>query len=146
MWAFHFQEPNNYIYLYVCLLSFEPLHPFFPPPPTPSMKVKVAQLCPTLCGPMDCSPPGSSVHGILQTRTLEWVAMPSSRGSSWPWDWPQVSSTAGGFFTVWATREAPYPWQLSICSLYLWAWVLFFFNTPHISEIIQHLSFSVFHI
>ena len=40
------------------------------------------QLCPTLCDPMDCSPPGSSVHGILQARILEWVAMPSSRGSS----------------------------------------------------------------
>ena len=46
----------------------------------------VAQLCPTLCNPMDCSPPGSSVHGILQTRILEWVAMPSSRGSSQPKD------------------------------------------------------------
>ena len=42
----------------------------------------VTQLCPTLCDPMDCSPPGSSVHGILQERTLEWVARPSSRGSS----------------------------------------------------------------
>ena len=44
------------------------------------------QLCPTLCDPMDCSPLGSSVHGILQVRILEWVAMPSSRGSSWPRD------------------------------------------------------------
>ena len=41
-----------------------------------------AQLRPTLCDPMDHSPPGSSVHGILQTRSLQWVAMPSSRGSS----------------------------------------------------------------
>ena len=40
--------------------------------------------CPTLCDPMDCSWPGSSVHGILQGRILEWVAMPSPRGSSWP--------------------------------------------------------------
>ena len=39
------------------------------------------QLCPTLCDPMDCSPPGSSVHGILQARILEWVPIPSSRGS-----------------------------------------------------------------
>ena len=48
------------------------------------VKVKsfVAQLCLTLCDPMDCSLPGSSVHGILQARILEWVAMPSSRGSS----------------------------------------------------------------
>ena len=48
-----------------------------------SLKVKVTQSCLTLCDPMDCSPPGSSVHGILQARILEWVAMPSSRGSSW---------------------------------------------------------------
>ena len=44
-----------------------------------------------LCDPMDCSPPGSSVHGILQARILEWVAMPSSRGSSRPRDWTWVS-------------------------------------------------------
>ena len=42
--------------------------------------------CLTLCNPMDCSPPGSSVHVILQDRILEWVALPSSRGSSWPMD------------------------------------------------------------
>ena len=46
---------------------------------------------------MDCSPPGSSVHGILQARILEWVAMSSSRGSSWPRDWTQVSCIAGRF-------------------------------------------------
>ena len=44
--------------------------------------MKAAQLCPTLCDPKDCSPPGSSVYGILQTRVLEWVAMPFSRASS----------------------------------------------------------------
>ena len=54
---------------------------------------------------MDCSPPGSSVHGILQARILEWVAIPFSRGSSWPRDQTQVCCIAGGFFTVWATRE-----------------------------------------
>ena len=43
---------------------------------------KSLQSCPTLCNPMDCSPPGSSAHGILQARILEWVSMPSSRGSS----------------------------------------------------------------
>ena len=46
--------------------------------------------CVQLCGPMDCSLPGSSVHGNLQARVLEWVAMPSSRGSSWPRDWTHV--------------------------------------------------------
>jgi len=44
--------------------------------------VLVTQSCPTLCDPMDCSPPGSSVHGILQARTLEWVAILFSRGFS----------------------------------------------------------------
>ena len=51
------------------------------------LKVKaseVVQLCPTLCDPMDCNRPGCSVHGILQARILEWVAVPFSRGSSWP--------------------------------------------------------------
>ena len=56
--------------------------------------------------PMDYSPPDSSVHGILQARILEWVAMPSSRGSSWPRDWTQVSSIAGRFFTIWDMRKA----------------------------------------
>ena len=49
------------------------------------------QSCPTLCDPVDCSPPGSSVHRIIQSRMLEWVAMPSSRQSSWPRDWTHVS-------------------------------------------------------
>ena len=61
--------------------------------------VLAAQLC-LICDPLDCSPPGSSIHGILQARTLEWVAMPSSRGSSQPKDWTWVSCIAGGFFTL----------------------------------------------
>ena len=107
----------------------------------------VAQLCPTLWDPMDCSPPGSLVHedspgkntrvgchsfiqGIFLTqgskpdllhcrqipyhlnhegslRMLEWVAYCLSRGTSQPKDWTRVSCIAGGFFTNWATREAP---------------------------------------
>ena len=59
-------------------------------PPT-HVRVKSLQSRPTLCSPMDCSPPGFSVHGILQARTLEWVAVPSSRGSSWFRDQTQVS-------------------------------------------------------
>ena len=59
-----------------------------------------AQLCSTLCSPMDYSLPGSSVHGIFQAKILEWVAMPSSRGSSQLRDGTQVSCIAGGFFTV----------------------------------------------
>ena len=67
---------------------------------------EVSQLCPTLCGPMDCSLSGSSVHGIFQARVLGWVAISFSRGSSRPKNWTQVSHIAGRHFTVWATREA----------------------------------------
>ena len=70
------------------------------------VKVLVAQSCLTLCDPMDCSPPGSSVFGILQARMLEWVAIPFFRGSSRPKDWTWVSYIAGRFFTIWATGEA----------------------------------------
>ena len=66
---------------------------------------EVAQSCLTLCDPMDCSPPGSSVHGIFQARVLEWVAISFSRGSSQPRDRTQVSRIAGRHFTVWATRK-----------------------------------------
>ena len=65
-----------------------------------------AQLYLTLCDPLDCSPPGFSVHGMLQTRILEWVAISFSRGSYRPRDRSQVSCTAGRFFTNWATRKA----------------------------------------
>ena len=68
--------------------------------------VLVTQSSPTLCDHMDCSPPGSSVHEILQARILESVAIPFSRGSSQPRDWTWISCIAGRFFTVWATREA----------------------------------------
>ena len=67
---------------------------------------EAAQSCPTLCDPMDCSPPGSSVHGISQARKLEWIAVSFSRGSSWPRDQTRVSRIAGRRFTIWATREA----------------------------------------
>ena len=59
--------------------------------------------------PMDCSLPGSSVHGFLQARILKWVAMASSRGSSWPRDQTQVSCIAGRFLTGWATRKPSLP-------------------------------------
>ena len=60
----------------------------------------IAQSCPTLCSLMDGSLPGSSVHGILQARILQWVPIPFSRGSSLPRDWIQVSCIAGKFFTT----------------------------------------------
>ena len=66
--------------------------------------------CPTLCDPLDCSPPGSSVQGIFQARIREWVAMSSARGSSRPRDGTRVSMSpalAGRFFTTSATWETP---------------------------------------
>ena len=75
--------------------------------------MSVAQSCLTLCDPMDCSPPGYSVHGILQARILKWVAISVSRVSSQPGNWTQVSCIAGRCFTVWATREG----LVLICSI-----------------------------
>ena len=79
----------------VCVQNLLHLHIYI------CLKVKVTQLCPALCDPMD-----STVHGILQTRVLEWAVFHFSRGSSQPRDRTQVSCIAGGFFTSWATREA----------------------------------------
>ena len=70
-----------------------------------AMKVLFTQSCPTLCDPMDCSPPDSSVYGILQAGILKWITIPFSKGSSLPRDQTQASCTAGRFFTIWATRE-----------------------------------------
>ena len=100
-------------------------------------EVKVPQSCLTLCNPMDCNLPGSSVHGILQARILESVAISFSRGSSQAMDRTQVSCIAGRLFTVWATREAI---ERIGCGKILWKsgpWVLQW------SEISQ-LSWKVF--
>ena len=81
------------------------------------VKILVTLSCPTLCDPMDCSLSGSSVCGILQARILEWVAISFSRRSSRPRDWTQISCAAGGFFTIWATKQAQLPtsrWDLSL--------------------------------
>ena len=89
--------------------------------------VLAAQSCPILCDPTDCSPPGSSVYGILQASILEWVAISFSRGSSRPKDWTQISCIAGRFFTIWATREGMkdpnmklyQTWKLAACLGYV---------------------------
>ena len=78
---------------------------------------EVAQSCPTLCDPMDCSLLGSSVHGIFQARALEWVAISFSRESSRPRDRTQVSRIIGRLFTIWgATREATYVYTYGMCT------------------------------
>ena len=79
----------------------------FPSPMHESEKWKWSRsVCLTLCNPVDCSPPGPFIHGVLQARIPEWVAIPLFRGYSQPRDWTQVCCIAGRFFTIWATREA----------------------------------------
>ena len=75
----------------------------------------VTQSCLTLCDPMDYSLPGSSVHRILQARILEWVAIPFSRGSSWPRGRTQVSHIAGGFLSEPPGNSVPDCAMTQIC-------------------------------
>ena len=75
------------------------------------------QSCPTLCNPIDYNLEGSSAHGILQARILEWVAIPFSRGSSQPRDRTLDSCISGRFFTARVTREAPLPFYFTIKTL-----------------------------
>ena len=80
------------------------------------MEVLAAQSCLTLCSPLDCSPPGSSAHRILQARILEWVAISFSRGFSQPRGRTWVSWIASRFFTVWTRNHWPivailFPWK-----------------------------------
>ena len=71
---------------------------------------KSLQSCPTLCNPLDCSPPGSSVHGILQARILEWVSISSSRESSWPRKETSCASSSGRWDLYhWCYLGSPYP-------------------------------------
>ena len=90
-----FLQPRNVMYSYNCGSQVRHHH-----------ESVVAQLCPTLWDPMDCTLPGSSVHRIFQARILEWVAISFSRGSFGPRDRTQVSRIASRFFTIWATRES----------------------------------------
>ena len=77
---------------------------------------EVTQSCPTLCFPVNCSLPGSSIHGILQARILEWVAISFSRVSSRPRDRNRISCIGGRRFNLWATKEAPsYKLKSSAC-------------------------------
>ena len=93
--TFSFSTKIRYQILHLGLLFFE------------GKWVLVSQSWLTLCDPIDCCPPDSSVHGILQARILEWVAIPLSRESSRPRGWTWVSCIARRFFTIWVTKEAP---------------------------------------
>ena len=92
-------------------------------------KSEFTQSSRTLCDPMDCSLPGSSLHGILQARVLEWVAISFSRGSSWPRDRTRVSRIAGRRFNLWAIREAFPQSRVPFYSLRnKWEQALFFYG------------------
>ena len=84
------------LYISLLAISFHQLYYFSIPNANGTSKClksesEVAQSCPTVCNPMDYSPPGSSIHGIFKARMLEWVAISFSKGSSWPRDRSQVS-------------------------------------------------------
>ena len=101
------------------------------------------QYCPTVCDPMDYSPPTSSLYGISQARILEWVAMPSSRGSSQPKDQSHVSCVsciAGGFFTHWVIREFKHSnkeidsYQVKLEKIHCLIWVSLGKGNPQLFE------------
>ena len=98
----------------------------------PSYPSEVAQSCPTPCNPMDCSLPGSSIHGIFQARILEWVAISFSRGSSQPRDRSQVSCIVSRCFTVWATMQVttqlPKSFLFPLPFEYIWKPICFTFK------------------
>ena len=106
-----------------------------------TLKVKVAQLCPSLCDPMDCSPSGSSVHGIHQARILDWVAVPFSKGFLQLWRRTQVSHIAGGFFTSWATREAQE--YTGVGSLFLLQGI---FPTQELNQSLLHCRWNLYQL
>ena len=99
---------------------------------------KVTQACPTLCDPMDCSLPHSSVHGIFQARVSEWVAISFSRGPSQPRDWTQVSHIVGRCFTIWATREDTFLFIFNYWRT-LWSFRIFLL-------LLDSILFKLFHL
>ena len=100
-YEFSLGEIDIYIYIYIHIYIHTYIY-------IKESESEVAQSCLTLCNPVDCSPPGFSVHGILQARILEWVAISFSRRSSRPKYWTQGHRIVGRRFIVWATREVPY--------------------------------------
>ena len=95
--------------------------------------------CLTFCDPMDFSPPGSSGHGNLQARILEWLAIPFSRESSWPRDWTQVSHIVGRFFYCLNHQGSP-PSSLVFCYFFL----LYFWVFPILIYFIHVFVFLMF--
>ena len=106
---------------------------------------EVAQSCLTLFDPMDCSLPGSFVHGIFQARVLEWVVISFSRRSSLPRDWTQVSCIVGRRFTIWATREARVTWGTWLCRSSQAAIFFGFLLLSPVPSLIHPLIYSLIH-
>ena len=109
------------------------------------LHAKSLQSCPPLCNPMDCSPPGSSVHGILQARILEWAAIPSSRGSSQPRDLSHVSycsCIAGNFLPLSHQGSLIWPYWHPVLALPVSRTArnkcLLFMSQPTCSVFLQH--------
>ena len=110
-----FEEPESWLWSFMCVsarpgIFLTPQHfdswGYLIPKQGKVERSKVTQSCPTLYDPMNCSPPGSSVHGIFQARVLDWDVISFSRGSSRPRDQTWVFCIAGRRSTIWATREA----------------------------------------
>ena len=121
------------------VLQLHELQPIWLLCPPLSPETEVAQLCLTLCDTMDCSLPGSSIHGIFQARVLEWVAISFSRGSSQTRDRILVSCTAGRHFTVWATRKALCS---NSCLLSQWCCLTVLFSAARFSFCLQSFPVS----
>ena len=113
--SLEFSNGNRSMYLYTAFKSC--FNPNLPTTIKDKSESEIAQLCPALWDPMDCSLPGSSILGIFQARILEWVAISFSRRSSQPRDWTQVSCTVGRCFTIWATSKVQISMQISLSLL-----------------------------
>ena len=97
--------------------------------------VLIAQPCPTLCDPMDCSLPGASVHGISQARILEWVAVSFSRGSSRPRDRTCISFIGKWILYRWATKWDPWPWGSTFHAFVSVSWTdVWWIPSAHLSS------------
>ena len=119
---------STHIYVHMCLLSCS-----FPG----GCCCLVTKSCLTLCDPMDCSPPGSSVHGISQARILKWIAISFSRASYWPScvsrasSWPScVSSLVGRFYTTEPPEKPPFPYM----------WVIILGKNGSLCMFLKHLN------
>ena len=106
LYEYNTHARGNFQMILPCFINYNALsHSIFLCIKIGEVKSEVTQSCPTLCNPMDCSLPCSSVHGIFQAKVLEWVVISFSRGSSQPRDWTWVSHIVVRCFTIWATWE-----------------------------------------